>query len=440
MHDQPVLLGQPELTEKSLVEWTVPHARRFAPVGQPRTKSMHRYRLTPSDLLAGAEQAIANTGQSGSPAVWDVQTTEDAAALLAGCPLDMVIACSFHRAYAPNVLAQQEAIRRLAEAQPAGMAFATVDLAASPAVAEWAGVRSAEVRLLQKDGSVLAVLTPEEVKAGALHKLALDKAKGLAKLAEQKLASLSERFPKALQTELGICLPRDSPEKMKQSAAEIAGKIYGAESQEVEMVAVLCQSCEKAVVPRPRLVAGLAKIIRATDAKSGVPFLDLARRLAGQRLCGGAEPGAQEALELLLDSSLCKVDSESPGPCLMLALQLLANSFHQPAIAEALLPVVAQVVQASCMNSQWFFVCTSRSILQNDRNRTKQSQRHRPGPGLGDAVVRSGRQPTSHRQSSGSGRHRTPKCLGCVERGTAASDACPATGALHHGFEALPNR
>ena len=295
-----------------------------------------------------------------------MQTTEDAAALLAGCPLDMVIACSFQRAYAPHMQAQQEALRRLAEAQPAGMAFASVDLAASPAVADWAGVREPEVRLLQPDGSTLARLSPQEVKGGALHKLALDKAKSLAKLAEQKLDSLSGRFPKALHSELDICLPRDSPEKMRQIALDIVQKIYGSESGEAEMVESLCRSCQQGSVPRPRLIAGLAKIIRAATSESSVAFLDLARRLAGLKLCGGAEPGAQEALELLLDSSLCKVDAVSGSPwsprsppCLMLALQLVANCFHQTSLAEALLPVVAQLVQAPVWPLLWSDVSVS---------------------------------------------------------------------------------
>ncbi|CAE7245255.1 ITGB1BP2 [Symbiodinium sp. CCMP2456] len=322
---------------------------------RPVSKSL-RYQLTP-DLLAGT-QADSSEGREGSASasslVWDVQSTEDAAALLAACPLDLVIACSFQRAYAPHYLAQQEAVRKLAEAQPAGMAFACVDLSCKD-VAEWAGVREPEVRLLQPDGSVMARLNPQEVKAGALHKLALDKAKGLAKSAEQKLDALSERFPNALRSELDICLPRDSLEKMQQNAVDTVQKMYGCESPEAEMVDTLCRTCQKGSAPRPRLIAGLAKIIRASDTKSSIPFLDLGRRLAGLKLCGGAEPGAQEALELLLDSSLCKVDSESPGPgpCMMLALQLLANCFHQPSLAEALLPVVAQFVQAPAWPVLW---------------------------------------------------------------------------------------
>ncbi|OLQ15102.1 Integrin beta-1-binding protein 2 [Symbiodinium microadriaticum] len=321
---------------------------------RPVSKSLHRYQLTPSDLLAGTAQVTEHSGEgSASSLVWDVQSTEDAAALLAGCPLDLVIACSFQRAYAPHYLAQQEAVRKLAEAQPAGMAFACVDLSCKD-VAEWAGVREPEVRLLQPDGSVMARLNPQEVKTGALHKLALDKAKSLAQSAEQKLDALSERFPNALRSELDICLPRDSPEKMNQNAVDTVQKMYGCESPEAEMVDTLCRTCQKGSVPRPRFIAGLAKIIRASDAKSSIPFLDLSRRLAGLKLCGGAEPGAQEALELLLDSSLCKVDeSPGPGPCMMLALQLLANCFHQPSLAEALLPVVAQFVQAPAWPVLW---------------------------------------------------------------------------------------
>ena len=222
---------------------------------------MHRYRLTPSDLLTGSEQAIPETGEGALSGVWEVQTTEDASALLAGCPLEMVIACSFQRAYAPHMLAQQEVIRRLAEAQPAGMAFASVDLQASPAVADWAGVREPEVRLLQPDGSVLGRLSPQEVKAGALVKIALEKAKDLAKQAEQKLDALSERFPNALHSKLGICLPRDSCEKMQQNAREVVEKMYGNDSPEADMVEALCQSTQKGNVPRPRLIAGLAKMI-----------------------------------------------------------------------------------------------------------------------------------------------------------------------------------
>ena len=352
LSERPVLLGGLGLTAWLLVLfslWQLQQCSKFS-----RSKSLHRYQLTPSDLLAGTAQVTEHSGEgSASSLVWDVQSTEDAAALLAGCPLDLVIACSFQRAYAPHYLAQQEAVRKLAEAQPAGMAFACVDLSCKD-VAEWAGVREPEVRLLQPDGSVMARLNPQEVKTGALHKLALDKAKSLAQSAEQKLDALSERFPNALRSELDICLPRDSPEKMNQNAVDTVQKMYGCESPEAEMVDTLCRTCQKGSVPRPRFIAGLAKIIRASDAKSSIPFLDLSRRLAGLKLCGGAEPGAQEALELLLDSSLCKVDeSPGPGPCMMLALQLLANCFHQPSLAEALLPVVAQFVQAPAWPVLW---------------------------------------------------------------------------------------
>ena len=42
--------------------------------------------------------------------------------------MDTIIACSFHRAYAEHGSAQDRAMRQLADAKPAGMAFATVDL------------------------------------------------------------------------------------------------------------------------------------------------------------------------------------------------------------------------------------------------------------------------------------------------------------------------
>ena len=53
--------------------------------------------------------------------------------------MDTIIACSFHRAYAEHGSAQDRAMRQLAEAKPAGMAFATVDL--QLVLYGWAGVR-----------------------------------------------------------------------------------------------------------------------------------------------------------------------------------------------------------------------------------------------------------------------------------------------------------
>lgn len=88
---------------------------------QLRSQGRPRFRLTPKDLLSSA-------GDDGTGKLWEVRNAKDAANLLAGCPMDTIIACSFHRAYAEHGGAQDRAMRQLAEAQPAGMVFALVDM------------------------------------------------------------------------------------------------------------------------------------------------------------------------------------------------------------------------------------------------------------------------------------------------------------------------
>ena len=63
--------------------------------------------------------------------VWAVETTEDAAALLAGFHIDTVIACILHRQGAEHGKATAQALRHLARAEPAGMSFAEVEGARS---------------------------------------------------------------------------------------------------------------------------------------------------------------------------------------------------------------------------------------------------------------------------------------------------------------------
>eukprot|EP00438_Fugacium_kawagutii_P031086 Skav204628 [mRNA] locus=scaffold1712:294496:298403:- [translate_table: standard] len=138
----------------------------------------------------------------------------------------------------------------------------------------------------------------------------------------------------ALHDQLGMCLPRDSVEKMKAAATELVG------TGEDEMLEKLCRCIsQSAAPPKPRHVVSLAK--------------DLSRRLASEKLLGGQEPGATEALELLLNAILMKLEMEEPGAPFMLALQVLANCFQQAVVGEALLPVVVEMMTMPVWQALW---------------------------------------------------------------------------------------
>lgn len=337
-----------------------------------------RYRLSPHSLFSTAASTRSETvgvgeTKSGSGCgtdIWEIRSAEDAGDLLAGCPIDCVVCCSFIKKYADGMMAQDRAMKELASAQPAGLVFATVDIQAAPEVADWAKVREPEVRLLQPDGVLLARLTPGEVRQGALHSQALNIASGLAAAAKEKLDKLAKKFPQALHDQPAILVAKDSMDKMQQNGTDSIRQAFSADSVEGDAFQSLCQNCLKASAPRVRHVASLARTIRQLPNECLVPFLDLSRRLAGLKLLGSGDPGAREALELLLDASLQRsLENEqkggystecppghtkaTPGPQVMLALQCLANCFGEPSLGEALLPVVVTVLKSDGWLSVW---------------------------------------------------------------------------------------
>eukprot|EP00435_Cladocopium_sp_Y103_P073220 s737_g42.t2 len=303
---------------------------------EPSSHGFTRFRLAPRDLASASEWAP----QTNYDNLWEVRNTSDAANLLAGCPMDTIIACSFHRAYAEHGSAQDRAMRQLAEAKPAGMAFATVDLQLvrlmiqAADVADWATVKGPEVRLLQPDGTLLERFLPAAVASGQLHRVAMVKAQELANEGMKKLELLALKFP-----------GKDSLEKMKSAALDLV-------RDEVEMLEHLCQCVSSASVPRARHVASLARVIRKAGAAMKVlPLLDLSRRLASAKLLGGAEPGATEALERLLNAILLKFEMGERGAPFMLALQFVSNCFHQ--LGEALLPPVVELMSLPLWRALW---------------------------------------------------------------------------------------
>ncbi|CAJ1403254.1 unnamed protein product [Effrenium voratum] len=281
-------------------------------------------------------------------AVWEVQSAEDAAHLLAGCQKDTVVACLFFRPFDGTSSRARRCCQHLAALQPAGVAFAEVNLAEAKDVAAWAKVTEPEARLLQPDGAVLERLRLADGSVAALEGAVLARAAALAKQAPQKLAELGMRYPDALHHELVLCMPKEGPEKMEAAARELmAQRGEGA----AEAVLALCRACASgAPKPKPRQVAALARAMAAAPA---VPLLDLSRRLAGLRLLGGSEPGAREALGLLLESILLGVEKEPLGAATMLALQCLANSFHQSSLGEALLPVAVEFTRTQAWHALW---------------------------------------------------------------------------------------
>ncbi|CAE8620700.1 unnamed protein product [Polarella glacialis] len=260
------------------------------------------------------------------------------------------------------MLAQDRALRQLAAAQPAGLVFASVDIGEAPEVAAWAGVKEPEVRLLQPEGVLLLRLTPTEVRQGALHTHALALAGELAAAAVRKLGALAARFPGALHDQVVLpSLPK--VDKMQQHGLQTIQEVFGASSAEEEAFASLCQCCHKAsALARVRSVAALARLVRRLPPDvPAVPFLDLCRRLTALKLIGAGEPGAREALELLLDAVLRRglevdrdVNSPRSGVGVMLALQCVASCFAaSPALAEALLPMVVDVVTEATWTELW---------------------------------------------------------------------------------------
>lgn len=124
----------------------------------------------------------------------------------------------------------------------------------------------------------------------------------------------------------------------------------------MEIFQRLCDSYRAHAVPRARLVSGLAKLLRRLTTSTtapATPLLDLSRRLAASKLLGGSEPGALEALELLLNAILNHSEAPEAPTAVMLAGQFLANCFHQPLVGEALLPVAAEALQLPTWRAVW---------------------------------------------------------------------------------------
>lgn len=319
-----------------------------------------------SRFRLGRQDAVPLPCGESSAEIWEVVSSEDAGALLAGCPQDAVICCSFTMPFADGMRAQAEAMRELSEAQPAGFVFASVDMKAAPEVAAWASVSAPGVRLLQADGVQLEHFPAADVGRGALHKKVLALTTLTARAAEPKLEGLALRFPKALHSEPYVIPLKDDVAKMRQHGLE-ALKSFGASSEEEEAFGALCDACKPGVgrAARVRHVAALARLLRTAAAGGAhgagvlVPLLDLSRRLAAAKALGGSEAGAHEALELLLDAALSSGlgsdigGASAPPTHCMLALQFLANCFAQPLLGEALLPTVGQALRTQAWGALW---------------------------------------------------------------------------------------
>ena len=93
----------------------------FAP---PRPNNVARFQLAPADL-SSAPDWYPNLTYAN---IYEVKSAADAAEFMSNTPIDTIIACSFYRTHAEHGAAQDRALRQLAEAQPAGLAFAMVDM------------------------------------------------------------------------------------------------------------------------------------------------------------------------------------------------------------------------------------------------------------------------------------------------------------------------
>jgi len=301
----------------------------------------------------------------GCAEIWDVRSTEDASALLAGCPLDSIICCGFSMPHADGLTVQVRTLRELAAAQPAGFVFASVDVHDSPDVAKWAGVSEVMVRLMRSDGTVVDEVRPAEVRQGALQSKVFQLASSVVEEATPKLEALAMRFPGALQGEMLAVAPKSGAKTMQQHVVSSAQRLAMSGADE-EALRALCQCCLSAKVPRVRHVASLARILRNIPSSEHVPFLDLARRLAAQSVLDGVEPGSQEALEFLLDAVLCSgMDDESfDATRSSLALSFFTCCIAQERHREALLPVVGQIVRTKSWDTAWRAITTTRGTAE----------------------------------------------------------------------------
>eukprot|EP00927_Polykrikos_kofoidii_P040917 TRINITY_DN34886_c0_g2_i2.p1 TRINITY_DN34886_c0_g2~~TRINITY_DN34886_c0_g2_i2.p1 ORF type:complete len:523 (+),score=83.70 TRINITY_DN34886_c0_g2_i2:50-1570(+) len=295
--------------------------------------------------------------RDGPPApLWDVQSTEDVGALLSGCSGDSVICCGFSAPYADGMKAQATALQELAAAVPAGFVFATVDIRAFPEVASWAGVSCPMVRIYEPDGSVVAEVRSTDIASGALHQAVLSQAAVIAKAAQPKLEALALKYPKTFHTEVMAIPVGADCEKMRQQGLDVLQR-FGASAADVDAFTALCSCCGvgSTRTPRVREVASLAKSLRQLPVGDVLPLLDLARRLAARKALGGGEPGAWEALELLLDAALCRGLEEKSVDLTRasIAVQFASNCFLVEALREAVLPVVGQLVSTDAWLATW---------------------------------------------------------------------------------------
>ena len=101
----------------------------------------------------------------------------------------------------------------------------------------------------------------------------------------------------------------------------------------MEIFQRLCDSYRAHAVPRARLVSGLAKLLRRLTTSTtapATPLLDLSRRLAASKLLGGSEPGALEALELLLNAILNHSEAPEAPTAVMLVHKLRRTRWLLP--------------------------------------------------------------------------------------------------------------
>jgi len=208
------------------------------------------------------------------------------------------------------------------------------------------------VRLIEPDGTVLAEIRTQDVAKGILHQAVLDRAAVIGKAAESKLQAMSASYPKALHAEPYLIPVAADIEKMRQNGLGALER-SGAAAPDVEVFTALCQCCSGSRAARTRELASFAKSLRACPEP--LPLMDLARRLAAKKALGGGEPGAREALELLLDAAICRGmhDETADLTRASLALQLLSNCYVLNDLREALLPMTGQLVTTSAWIAAW---------------------------------------------------------------------------------------
>jgi len=326
------------------------------PQGVPATEPEKVRRIKPHYRLARHDM-LPPLPCNISAEIWEVCTPEDAGALLDGCPFNAVICCSFTWPYADGMEAQDRALKQLAKAQPAGFVFAAVNMKAAPEVATWAGVSTPLVRLMMPDGSVIEDIRPPHTGNGELQKKVLGLAAQTAKLAAPKLEKLAQKYPGALHDEVHIAALKGDTQKMQQRGLELLNRLQATVAEE-EAFKALCQLCSLSrggCSARVRHVVAVTQLVRRVRVEDAVPLFDLARRLASVKALGGSDPGALEALELLLDAVLgTSLNLQSfDATCCSLALQCLTGCFGQVDLHEALLPVVGQVVRTDAWGQIW---------------------------------------------------------------------------------------